>query len=97
MTPQFCKRLMREEFLTAWRIYAAAALQGLTATNPKAHAERYLPNLCSQAAFIADLMIGEEMTRLERDKNRPSITATERETEDAELLAAMSVTQDEGE
>ena len=42
-------------------------------------------------------MIGEEMTRLERDKNRPSIAATERETEDAELLTAMSVTQDEGE
>ena len=88
--------MTREEFVTAWRIYAAAALQGL-ATNPKAHAERHLPDLCSQAAFIADLMIGEEMTRLERDKNRPSIAATERETEDAELLTAMSVTQDEGE
>ena len=29
--------MTREEFVTAWRIYAAAALQGL-ATNPKAHA-----------------------------------------------------------
>ena len=47
--------MTREEFVAAWRTYAAAALQGLT-VDRKAHAERHLSNLCSQAALIADLM-----------------------------------------
>lgn len=89
---------MTAEELTVWRTYAAAALQGLVATNPKARAEGRLLDLCSQSASIADLMMVEEIKWLERnglsDKNRPSITPTEREIENAELLKEICITQD---
>ena len=54
--------MTREEFVAAWRTYAASALQGLTVNGKTA--ERNLTGLCSQAALVADLMIEEE-------KNRP--------------------------
>lgn len=50
----------------AWRVYASAALTGLT-TNPNAYGTTDLQALADQAATIADEMVKREAERTEQE------------------------------
>ena len=56
--------MSEKEFMTAWRTYAAAAVQALGGDQDRNHPPEVL---CGQAATIADMIVKKEKMRLKYD------------------------------